>query len=256
MTPSRCRTTLASTTATRRWPPRCLHGRPRHPRGRATAFTTPRPPRPLSRQPAAAVDTATAAAAVTAAVDNRNHRQPDLTRGVVASSRIASVTTSSCGTSTAASVVRRASVLSTGGSTGSVARQVAADQSLQVAAAQNHRQTSPPSCQDAAARRWGTGSGHHGTGSRRHGTGSGRRRRHALSSCRANVLTVLAASEGERAPPPPSLQPPGFAGGGSGSGEAGEGRRKAGTARLVRRPRRPRDRATGRVVAVAGPSLR
>ncbi|BAT07831.1 Os09g0378901 [Oryza sativa Japonica Group] len=106
MTPSRCRTTLASTTATRRWPPRRLHGRPRHPRGRATAFTTPRPPRPLSRQPAAAVDTATAAAAVTATVGSRNHRQPDLTRGVVASSRITSVTTSSCGTSTAASVVR------------------------------------------------------------------------------------------------------------------------------------------------------
>uniref|UniRef100_A0A0E0DPZ9 Uncharacterized protein n=1 Tax=Oryza meridionalis TaxID=40149 RepID=A0A0E0DPZ9_9ORYZ len=106
MTPSRCRTTLASTTTTRRRPPRRLNGRPRHPRGRAIASTTPRPPRPLPRQPAATADAATAAAAVTAAVGSRNHRQPDLARGVVASSHIAGVTTGSRGTSTAASVVR------------------------------------------------------------------------------------------------------------------------------------------------------
>uniref|UniRef100_A0A0E0QIA2 Uncharacterized protein n=1 Tax=Oryza rufipogon TaxID=4529 RepID=A0A0E0QIA2_ORYRU len=66
----------------------------------------------------------------------------------------------------------------------------------------------------------------------------------SLSSYLAGVPSGLTTSEGEGAPPPPSLQPPGFIGGGLGGDEAGVWRRRAEAARLVRRPRRPRDIAT------------
>ncbi|EEC73707.1 hypothetical protein OsI_08305 [Oryza sativa Indica Group] len=62
---------------------------------------------------------------VTTAVGSRNHRQPDLTRGVVASSRIAGVTTGSRRPPPPHLSSGRASVLGTGGSSGSVSRQVA-----------------------------------------------------------------------------------------------------------------------------------
>nr|CAC39040.1 putative protein [Oryza sativa] len=62
---------------------------------------------------------------VTTAVGSRNHRQPDLTRGVVASSRIAGVTTGSRRPPPPHLSSGRASVLGTGGSSGSVSRHVA-----------------------------------------------------------------------------------------------------------------------------------
>ncbi|EEE67585.1 hypothetical protein OsJ_25117 [Oryza sativa Japonica Group] len=196
MTPSRCRTTLASTTTTRRRPPRRLHSRPRHPRGRTTASTTPQPPRPLPRQPTVAVDAATAVATVTAAVGSRRRRQLDLARDVIASSRIADVTTGSRGTSTTTPVVRprlRARL-------------------PELAPAASPARSSPPK-PTAKTRRRATRTPPSVVGGPDPGTtapdldAASRRRRHALSSYRADVPTVLTVNAGERAPPPPSLQP-------------------------------------------------